>query len=212
MYKDWSFWLAIITALTAIIAIFQTSRQIRLSNRQFLFDRRLSAYIIVNGIIKLCEENKINFDDYKVDTQWANDTIFVSFTNNAYMEQSAYAIKNVLKKPFHQEFLRKREELRKFATEIEFIFMGKEASICSEFILNYERVLYRMYQYQIVLNHMEEENDKNSMASEKLINMFNETEYRKNVHESLHKLQDTYSKMKVVNEKLRKQIALIKTR
>ena len=44
-------WTSIITALAAIIALFQTSSQIRQSNKQHLFDRRLNNYMKIKDLI-----------------------------------------------------------------------------------------------------------------------------------------------------------------
>ena len=57
MLKDWNFLFSIVTAITAIGALVLSIRQMRLSNKQNLFDRRLKAYMLANGLISLCEEN-----------------------------------------------------------------------------------------------------------------------------------------------------------
>ena len=43
--------------ITSIIALFQTSKQTKLSNKQSLFDRRVSNYWIINGLFKLYAAN-----------------------------------------------------------------------------------------------------------------------------------------------------------
>ena len=57
MLKDWNFLFSIVTAITAIGALVLSIRQMKLSNKQNLFDRRLKAYMLANGLISLCEEN-----------------------------------------------------------------------------------------------------------------------------------------------------------
>lgn len=48
-----------ISIIIALIALFQTNRQISLSNKQQLFDRRLSCYLEFNTIYSLYTANKL---------------------------------------------------------------------------------------------------------------------------------------------------------
>ena len=48
--QDPSAWLSIISAAIAIVALFQTQSQIKLSNKQQLFDRRLADYMLLNEL------------------------------------------------------------------------------------------------------------------------------------------------------------------
>lgn len=145
MLKDWNFLFSIVTAITAIGALVLSIRQMRLSNKQNLFDRRLKAYMLANGLISLCEENyKWLLEKRETEPQWANDYIFMLITNNAYMESQTDAINHPLEQPFHKEFLRKREELRNTAMEVELIFKGEVALTYSEFLRAYESVLATM--------------------------------------------------------------------
>ena len=83
--------------------------------------------------------------------QFANDYIFIWLTNNTYMDKQADAIEHPLEQPFHKEFLRKREEIRITAAEIELIFKGEAALAYSNFLRNYEAALAVMYEYQIII-------------------------------------------------------------
>lgn len=212
MLRDWNFWCTVMTSVAAVVAIGVSVHQIRLSNKQQLFERRLKAYMMANSIISLCKENYVFLSEKrKAEPQFANDLVFVWLTNNTYMEGQAEAIEHPLEQPFHKELLKKREELRNMAMEYEFIFKGNVASLYGNFLRDYENALAVMYQYQIIIKKMEEENGKHPNTSEVLSKMFSEEEYRDRLYDALGKLKvsyDTVSQEK--NDKqLRKQLALI---
>ncbi|MBN3026792.1 hypothetical protein JXX19_10215 [Ruthenibacterium lactatiformans] len=212
MLSDWNFWCTVMTSVAAVVAIGVSVHQIRLSNKQQLFERRLKAYMMANSIISLCKENYVFLSEKrKAEPQFANDLVFVWLTNNTYMEGQAEAIEHPLEQPFHKELLKKREELRNMAMEFEFIFKGNVASLYGNFLRDYENALAVMYQYEIIIRKMKEENEKYPHTSEVLSKMFSEEEYRDRLYDALGKLKvsyDTVSQEK--NDKqLRKQLALI---
>jgi len=212
MLRDWNFWCTVMTSVAAVVAIGVSVHQIRLSNKQQLFERRLKAYMMANSIISLCKENYVFLSEKrKAEPQFANDLVFVWLTNNTYMEGQAEAIEHPLEQPFHKELLKKREELRNMAMEFEFIFKGNVASLYGNFLRDYENALAVMYQYEIIIRKMKEENKKYPHTSEVLSKMFSEEEYRDRLYDALGKLKvsyDTVSQEK--NDKqLRKQLALI---
>lgn len=212
MLRDWNFWCTVMTSVAAVVAIGVSVHQIRLSNKQQLFERRLKAYMMANSIISLCKENYVFLSEKrKAEPQFANDLVFVLLTNNTYMEGQAEAIEHPLEQPFHKELLKKREELRNMAMEFEFIFKGNVASLYGNFLRDYENALAVMYQYEIIIRKMKEENEKYPHTSEVLSKMFSEEEYRDRLYDALGKLKvsyDTVSQEK--NDKqLRKQLALI---
>ena len=211
MLRDWNFWCTVMTSVAAVVAIGVSVHQIRLSNKQQLFERRLKAYMMANSIISLCKENYVFLSEKrKAEPQFANDLVFVWLTNNTYMEGQAEAIEHPLEQPFHKELLKKREELRNMAMEFEFIFKGNVASLYGNFLRDYENALAVMYQYEIIIRKMKEENEKYPHTSEVLSKMFSEEEYRDRLYDALGKLKvsyDTVSQEK--NDKqLRKQLAL----
>ena len=135
---------------------------------------------------------------------------FVWLTNNSYMEQVAKAIEHPLEKPYHQEFLTKREHLRTLATEIELIFNGKEAINYAEFVSCYERTLFKMYQYQIALNSIDKENEKHLMPTEAFQGSSPEREIREDLFSEIKELKEAYTILinEKVDEKIRRQLSL----
>lgn len=212
MLRDWNFWCTVMTSVAAVVAIGVSVHQIRLSNKQQLFDRRLKAYMIANSIISLCKENYVFLSEKrKAEPQFANDLVFVWLTNNTYMEGQAEAIEHPLEQPFHKELLKKREELRNMAMEFELIFKGNVALLYSNFLRNYENALAVMYQYEIIIRKMKEENKKHPHTSEVLSKMFSEEEYRDRLYDALGEFKASYDAVsQEKNDKqLRKQLALI---
>lgn len=212
MLKDWNFWCSILTALTAVLALCLSVHQIRLSNKQHLFDRRLKAYMLANGLISLCKDNYMWLSEKRENTpQFANDYVFIWLTNNIYMESQADAIEHPLEQPFHREFLRKREELRNTAMEIELIFKGEAALAYRDFLRTYEAALAVMYQYQIIIDKMRKENEKHLMTIEESEKMFSEKKYRDNLYDALAKLRKAYDVVAQdhIEKQMKKQLRLI---
>ncbi|MEE1378717.1 MAG: hypothetical protein UF438_08430 [Oribacterium sp.] len=211
MLKDWNFWCSIITAGVALCALLISCQQMALSNKQCLFERRLKAYMLVQGMIDLCREyldsilaERNNGPEPSVDSMFAN------LTNNSYLESMANAIEHPLQSPFHQDLLRRREELRKMAMECELIFKGKETLAYSEFVRAYEKTLEVMYRYKMVIDKMEETNNKHHMTEEVLINICGEKPARHKLYDALEALKTAYEAavQKNVQRKVRKQITL----
>ena len=211
MLKDWNFWCTVMTSVAAVAALGLSAHQIRLSNKQQLFDRRLKAYMLASSIISLCKENYMWLSGKRDDEpQLANDFIFILLTNNAYMEGQAEVIEHPLKQPFHKDFLKKREELRSMAVEFRLIFKGEVALLYSNFLRDYEKTLAVMYQYQIVIENMEKENSKRPKTSEELSQMFSEKTFRNRLYDALDKLKESYDAVtqEKVENKLRRQLTL----
>ena len=210
MFEDWNFWVSIITAIVAIIAIILSVYQIRLSNKQHLFDRRLKAYMRVCELYSLYQENAASLSEKWDEPRLELDLEFMWLTNSFKMACYAEVIKKPLEEPFHQEFLKSLEELKCEAIEIEVIFNGKEAATVSQFIMAYADVLFSIYQYQFLLYKIEQENSKHPMTLEEAQEHFPEKEKREKVKSSFEKLKATYSEMFTAkgNLKIKKQIEL----
>ena len=127
------------------------------------------------------------------------------------MESQADAIEHPLEQPFHREFLRKREELRNTAMEIELIFKGEAALAYRDFLRTYEAALDVMYQYQIIIDKMRKENEKHLMTIEESEKMFSEKKYRDNLYDALAKLRKAYDVVAQdhIEKQMKKQLRLI---
>lgn len=208
---DWNLGFSLITVIVAIIALFQTSHQTKLSNKQHLFDRRLKSYLRAKGLVNLCKDNYNHLQSENNEKPFfQNDLIFGWLTNNTYMYQQLDVLKHPLEQPYQVDFLKKCEELKKLSEELRLYFEGKAAEHYSSFVSAYENALFRMYQYQIILCKMQEQNQKYPMTLEKAQNSFNEPEHRKNLFASFDDLREKYDILvnEKADDKIKKQLKL----
>ena len=144
---------SIISVGTALVALFQTKQQIALSNKQQLFDRRLSCFLELNTIYNLYAANKLYLKDDST-FYHTNDLIFSWLTNCTELEEMTLAVS----KPLHQKeqtiLLTKYERLKNSAIEIAMIFDGSAAKTAGEFISSFADLLKTMYQQQVYISEL----------------------------------------------------------
>ena len=108
---------SVISIIIALLALFQTNRQISLSNKQQLFDRRLSRYLEFNTIYSLYTENKLQLKDEST-FYHTNDLVFSWLTNCADLGKMVLAVANPLHQNEQKTLLTKYEQLKNHAIEI----------------------------------------------------------------------------------------------
>lgn len=210
MLNDWNFWFSIITAIVAIIALLQTKQQIRLGNKQHLFDERVENYLIAKGFIQLYGQHQSQFMIKKDEPERALGLKFLWMTNNTYLEEITDVIDHVLEKPFHKEFLTKLETIKDVASKIEFIFNGNAAVLLKKFVLCYQESLLQMYQYQILLNNMKKDADTFKWTLGESMKRLDEPQQRMELHKAMENLKQAYDELEKENveKKIAKQIKL----
>ena len=145
---------AIITAFIAIIALLQTHKQIKISNKQFLFDKRLSKYLLTKGLLELYKDNEnlLDYTNHPDNESIVVDYQFINLTNNNYLKDVTCVINELENKDFKKKFLVKIEELKELSTEVRFLFPNKSGLLIGNFIMKYQNVLMELYKYQIILD------------------------------------------------------------
>lgn len=211
LFYNWNFWLSLITGLTAVIALVLTFIQIRLSNKQSVFNRRIECYLKIDGLMDLCKKNQKLLEKDREDKPiFAVDLEFLWLTNNTYLEEVSEAIKNPLENAGQKKLLVKLEELKKLALEVDLIFKGRKKSDFSFFILSYEQLLFKMYQYKILLAGLHKYSEQYHATLEDAQKALNEPNERKELLNAYAKLKKAYSRVEKNNsmERLKKQIQL----
>lgn len=147
----------ITSSVLAVVAIFQTKKQIELSNKQNLFKDRVTGYLILKGLINLYNENRNQIEEEKKEGIYFNcEFLFYEMINNSYLEPMGEVMKSPLHNPEQKEFLKLLEDLRNNAEKMEFIFEGEIAIKIKEFMLAYAELLMELYKYRILIDKMSE--------------------------------------------------------
>lgn len=146
MLKDYNFWLSVVTAVVAVVALIQTRRQIKVSNKQHLLYKRVENYLIEEGLVQLYKKNQSSLKYEKDEPLLAIDFISSLLINNIYLEQITHVINNTLEPSIQKEFLIKIESIKDVAAKIKFLFSGKSAILLGDFVMPFQKLLFSMYQ------------------------------------------------------------------
>lgn len=144
-----------ISAIVAIIALFISCYQARLSNKQSLFNRRLNIWITGDKLMSVYAKNAKNLE-HGDEPQMAIGLLFELLTNTTYLQSISTSINHVLDADPQLKLHLKLDEMKSLAMEARFCFKGKNGDAIAEFIEAYQSLLFSMYQYQILLNKMSE--------------------------------------------------------
>lgn len=199
--------LSIITIIATLIALWQTHKQIKISNKQFLFDKRLSKYLLANGLLELYNDNEslLDYTDHLDDEPIIVDYQFINLTNNNYLKDINCIIKEPKNNELKNNFLVKIEELKKLSNEIKFLFHDNNGVLLGNFIMEYQNVLMELYKYQIVLDSMVNDNipRKNKPPYNELQKNYDELKHRHRLYNAIDNLKKSYHEVvskKTVNE------------
>ena len=199
---------SIITAIIAIIALWQTHRQIKINNKHQLFNKRVDKFMLITGLMSLFKESKTLMKNENYNSFIDVTVLFHSLTNNTYLKDVGNIIDNIYKEDVRQNFLVKLEELKKVSVEVEFLFSRNDIRLIQDFIYEYQELLRKIYEEQIILHKIMEANRKNPTAFTKLQKEFGEKEYRVKLYSEYDKIKSLYDEVvkKDIMKDIKKQI------
>lgn len=201
--------LSIVSLTIALAAIFQTKKQIALSNKQLLFDRRLEKYIIIKDLLLLFANNRERIVDKK-DLARYLDFKFVLLTNVSYLSDMIFAIKEPLNSDKQNIFLTKCEMLEKYAVEISLLWDNDIGQIFSEFVKTYKEMLNKLYLQQVYINGLKKDREEQNYIGNSPIDL---DTYKKKtlknakdikLFETIQNLDDIYRR--IINENLEQKL------
>ena len=160
--------LSVVSVVIALIAIYQTQKQIKLSNTQQLFDRRLEKYMIIKDLLTLFSNNK----KFVVENKALIKDVVLQFnwlTNVTYLTDMIIAVSDALNSEKQNILLSKCEMLEKYAIEIGVLWKDETGEVFSRFVRTYKEMLFKMYQQQKSINTYREINEKQNGIVELMI-------------------------------------------
>lgn len=167
-FQDPNFWVSIISVCIAIFALFQSNKQIKISNKQSLFERRLEKYLIAKDLLNLFENKREHIVDDK-DLHFSLSLQFSWLTNTTYLCDMIFAINEPLDSEKQNILLSKCEMLEKYATEINVLWDNEAGEAVGNFIRTYKVLLFKLYQQKVFVNNFYEYNKKQNGIIELMI-------------------------------------------
>lgn len=212
MIIDWTQVSSAVAAIVAVVALIISCVQLKQSNKQQLFDRRLSIWIHTNGLIQLIANHEPLLTKKADGPEFSNDLQFQWLTNNTWLCEVTPAIVHVMDPELQRTLLIKLEELKKLSLEASLVFKGKPARLISEFVFSYQALLFSMYQYQITLESLHKTSEKFHLNLEQAINTVGEDRQRETLHIARSKLMQIYSRIsdEAATKRIEKQCRLIR--
>lgn len=191
MMPDWDNSVAAVTAFAAIVALGISVLQMRQSNKQHLFDKRLASWERVNGLLELFAANRKQLlDEEDGQPDFAIDLEFKWLTNNTFLEQIQTSIIKPLDPQEQRELHLKLDEIRQTAIEFGFLFKGKQFTTVFRFVSLYRDLLFEMYQYKILTDHMTEYAQKFNWTLEKAQDTLHEKVRYKQLKDTVRQMDD----------------------
>ena len=198
---DSSLILSIITAATAVIALYFSHASILSSNKQYLFDKRINIWLSINEMMQQCkyipqyldEPSKPILTTRQLLLCLTNINEFKNIINEANIPIDKLDLKS---------FNKKCEDIERMSIEVKMIFKRKGAKAMEEFLLKYYSVLSACLLYEFILK----ESQKNQHLKKK------EEYYRTKLHTTISELMQAYNILENTStiKKIEQQIRLSK--
>lgn len=194
MDLNWEVVASCASAAAAIVALFISLRQSRMTNRQSLFNRRLNIWITVEKLMGLYQENSELLKQNN-EPQVAIALNFKWLTNTTFLQGIAPAISHTLDEKWQLALHLKLDEMKSLSKEATFAFKGAPKTAIADFINAYQELLMTIYQYRIMLDSMESDAAKFHWTLEEAAKRIGEKRYREALYAAENRLVTTYERL-----------------
>lgn len=140
--------MALLAVIISTVALLQTAKQTRLSNKHQLFDRRLEKYLFMKCLLTLYRKARSQLINDSINVYQEPECHFTTLTNCASLESMVAAMTTPLEGDAHKEFLIKIEMLDRYAREIELLWNNEEGRLVGHFVNQYKNLLMSLYRQQ----------------------------------------------------------------
>lgn len=158
--SNYQFWIPVIVS---ILAILFTGYQQCISNKQFLFDKRLHLYQMYKTLLNHQKDASLYFTNKSDEDFCMDDMLISALTNDTILESSTNGWndrdgKSLMKTENQKAFLSMIEKLRNCGVESCFIFGGKQGKNLCSYFNKYADLCFKTYQYSIFMEGIKSEN------------------------------------------------------
>lgn len=212
MDSDWATIAACASAFAATSALAISLFQMRQSNGQALFSRRLNIWLTTEKLMNVYSENAEHLKPGD-GAQLANDLCFLWLTNTTSLQEIGPAISNVLDGEWQLKLHLKLDEIRSQASEARYIFKGNSGLAISCFLDAYQELLFKMYQYQILASKILDMAQEHRLSLEETCAGVYEKGYREELFAAQDALSAAYQELSTrkIRGKIKRQMRLVST-
>ena len=138
--------IAAIAFVSLIITALLTLKQISLSNKHQLFDRRLEKYCIFDSLLTSFSEAVLVCES---ESELENNSTYIleHLLDNAYLEDALWVSEKTLDDKGAKQLRKKQRWLWMISEETLIIFENDESKIMSDFIKLYGLLTFNLYEY-----------------------------------------------------------------
>lgn len=162
--------IAAIAFVSLIITALLTLKQISLSNKHQLFDRRLEKYCIFDSLLTSFSE-AVSVCESESELENNSTYILEHLLDNAYLEDALWVSEKTLDDKGAKQLRKKQRWLWMISEETLIIFENDESKIMSDFIKLYGLLTFNLYEYNY-WKCFEEEKDMQEKTKKEAYNYY----------------------------------------
>ena len=151
--------LTLVAVIVSIIALWQTKKQIQLSNKQQLFERRLDRFTIIQDIMSSYSNIQSIITAEDIEIEEYKEAILLMLLHNPELSEAKSAVDDPMNLESSAVFYSKIRMLKQLSQELTIIFEKESAVLYSDFIClfrEYVDCLFMEHYFDIVLTRRKE--------------------------------------------------------